>query len=87
MPNLAFGNFFLLRVPGDLFDLFLECCKGIHFWTVAQQAGSGSAGSLILYYINDKVYLGTGTVHLKAISLYVGFGPGIFQITKGNPSI
>lgn len=35
MPDLAFGNF-LLRVPEDLFDLLLESCKGIHFWTEAQ---------------------------------------------------
>lgn len=48
MPNLAFGNF-LLRVPEDLFDLLLESCKGIHFWTVAQQVRRGSAGCLILY--------------------------------------
>lgn len=66
MPNLAFGNF-LLRVPEDLFDLPLESCEGIHFWTVAQLRRSGSVGCLILSQVSDKVYL--STVRGKAKSL------------------
>jgi hypothetical protein len=60
MPNLAFGNFFLLRVPEDLSDLLLENFKGIHFWMMAQRAGSGSAGAKSSIKLMTKCTFGGG---------------------------